>query len=132
MNLLEREYDRLAGLIVRYRKAINALPRGSISEKTLRARRYAYLARRDGGKVRFTYIGPADSAKPVSIRNRIAARRVFEALLRAARKSHEEIQKGIIRAAPKIAARREPIDLLNRNFRHVRLVWHLKRVNGSS
>lgn len=132
MKMLEREYDRLAGLQDRYRRNIDALPKGCLSEKTLRFCRYAYLACRDGQKVRFTYIGPADSAKVAALQKRIAERRVFEALMRAARRSLEEIQKAIVRTAPRSSDLRPPIDLLNRNFRHVRFVRNLQRINGIS
>ena len=40
-----------------YEKAIRELPKGSLSIKVIRGKEYAYLAQREGGKVRFVYKG---------------------------------------------------------------------------
>lgn len=134
MTMLEREYERVSQQMERCRRAIDLRPAGSVSEKCLHGRRYAYLARRERQRVTFTYIGPADSARARRIAASVAERRSFQALLRVARKSRDELRRAIGRLSPKIPdlAGIDPIRLLDRNFRHARLARHLRRINEAA
>lgn len=76
--ILREELSRLRVLARRYRMEIAQLPRGSISLKNRGSRRYAYLVFRKDSKVRFKYLGPADSENVSIIAKKIRQRRQLE------------------------------------------------------
>ena len=59
--ILGEELHRLEQLSQQYAGKIKKLPKGSISVKGYNGNKYAYLAFRDGNKVKFRYIGRVSS-----------------------------------------------------------------------
>lgn len=59
-----------------YEKELRELPKGSLSVKEIRGHKYAYIARRKGGKVRFEYKGkmPEEEMRKYEEAKKIRAR----------------------------------------------------------
>jgi hypothetical protein len=59
-DMLKEELQNSVKIREDYKQAIQALPKGSIVRKRIGVNEYLYLAYRDGGKVRFDYVGKPD------------------------------------------------------------------------
>ncbi len=92
-HILKEEYDRLQKLVVIYSKAIEKLPKGSISRKKRNNNIYSYLAYRADKKIKFVYLGKDNSEKVMEIARQIAERKDKEKQLRQVRASLKEIKK---------------------------------------
>lgn len=92
-SILHEEYQRLRALSDKYRTEIGYLPRGSISVKTRRERKYLYLAFRQKEKVRFRYIGSADSENAQEIMRKVGLRKQYEEKLRKVKKDLAELER---------------------------------------
>lgn len=65
-GVLVEELENSQRLLEKYRQAVAALPKGSLVEKEIGNRKFAYLAYRDGKRVKFDYMGklsPQERAK---------------------------------------------------------------------
>ncbi len=62
-HVLEEEYERLGKAMELYSERRDELPKGSIKILKRNKRKYAYLAWREGEKVRTKYIAPIPSEK---------------------------------------------------------------------
>lgn len=65
-GVLAEELKNSERLLIKYQEAMAALPKGSIVEKKIKGRVFAYLAYRDGARVKFDYkgkISPEEKAK---------------------------------------------------------------------
>lgn len=56
-GVLKGELGVILGKISSYRKAMLAIPPGSLVEKKIKGKQFFYRAYRDGRKVRFAYVG---------------------------------------------------------------------------
>lgn len=81
-TVVEEEGGRLRKLLAFYDSRLSELPRGCLSLKERRGRRYAYLARREGPKVAFEYLGPEDAEAVATVRARLEERRKLGELRR--------------------------------------------------
>lgn len=82
------EQKRNAQMIDEYQKAIEALPKGSLSLKN----GYYYLKYRSNKKVITDYIGK-DAVKVANVEKQINKRKHYEELLTALNKEHKAILK---------------------------------------
>ena len=85
-GILEEERDRLGGAIRLYSEKADKLPRGSLWVKKRGQREYAYLAYRDGGKVRFEYVAPVPSRKYSEVMLQVKERKALDISIRQMRK----------------------------------------------
>ena len=91
--VMKEEHDRLIEADKAYRHNIERMPRGSPRIKRIRKRDYLYLARRNGAKVVYDYIGPADSKQAKKILEQIQRRKRFEGLLKDIRHNLKDVKK---------------------------------------
>ena len=92
--LLLEEYDLLRE-VSRLRRRLDGLPAGCLSVKTISGRRYAYVVQRLMGKLRFTYIGPADGREAVETRLKILRRRKYKPALRRGERELRRVQNAL-------------------------------------
>ncbi len=82
MNLLlhtvMKEQERINYMLAEYQNQLSALPKGTISEKTVGAKTYYYLKYRDGKRVVSQYIGKKEIE---NVRSQIEKRRHIEAMV---------------------------------------------------
>ena len=62
-QVMNDEHQRLQALAQKYQDKIESFPKGTVSVKKRKDRKYVYLARRKDGKLKFDYIGPMASEK---------------------------------------------------------------------
>ncbi|MBI1871190.1 MAG: hypothetical protein HYS07_08375 [Chlamydiae bacterium] len=60
-GVLEEELRNSLYLKRSYERALSKLPKGSLVEKKIKGHRYVYLVYREKGRVRFKYLGKANS-----------------------------------------------------------------------
>lgn len=92
-NIIQEEYERLKALSEKYQTIIGSLPKGSISFKKRHLKEYLYLAYRQKGKVRFEYVGPADSERAETAIRDIKLRKKYENKLKQVKTDLREIEK---------------------------------------
>jgi hypothetical protein len=59
-GVLLEEQERLKRLLKRYSAELDVLPRGSVRQKVIKGKEYAYLVYREGKKVINEYLGSAE------------------------------------------------------------------------
>ena len=77
-NIMQEERMRLQALFQKYIDKIDSLPKGTVSIKKRNKSEYLYLANRQGGKVKFNYIGPVTSEKAIEILEKVSIRKQYE------------------------------------------------------
>jgi hypothetical protein len=92
-HVMKEEYDRLIEADQAYRNNIKQMPHGSPRIKHIRKRDYLYLARRNGAKVAYDYIGPVDSEKSKKIIELVQRRKRFEGLLKDIHRNLKDVKK---------------------------------------
>jgi hypothetical protein len=92
-HVMKEEYDRLIEADHTYRHNIEQMPQGSPRVKHIRNGNYLYLARRNGTKVIYDYIGPADSDQAKKILEQVARRKRFEVLLKDIHHNLKDVKK---------------------------------------
>jgi hypothetical protein len=97
-DVLKEEQDRLGSLIKTYRREIAKLPKGSLSVKKIRHGLYAYRAWRQKDKVRFEYLGQAESEDALKFKERMEERRKYARLMKDAGKNLQDVER-MLRAA---------------------------------
>lgn len=97
---LEAEERRLQAAVSRIVRRIGVRSGGCFSVKVISGRQYAYVARRVMGKLRFTYVGPADSPDARRTRRELETARRLKAGLRQARASLRRIQRALVSLRP--------------------------------
>lgn len=93
VDVIQEEAERLKSLIRLYDDKIADLPRGSISEKPRGNRIYCYMAYREGGKVKFDYIGSNESDKAQRLRTQIEQRKKYEQQRRESLKNFKQVER---------------------------------------
>lgn len=92
-GVLEEEKERLGGAIQLYAEKVAKLPRGAVRVKKRGKREYAYLAYRDGGKVRFEYVAPVPSRKYQDVALKVKERNLLLKSIRRMRKDLRIIER---------------------------------------
>jgi hypothetical protein len=95
MGILEEERKRLEELLEFYRKKIEEAPRGSLSAKERGGSRYLYLARREGKKVIFDYVGRDIPEVRDTVNEGIRQRKEYQAKLRQVSENLKEVKRGL-------------------------------------
>jgi hypothetical protein len=92
-HVMREEYDRLIEADKVYWHNIEQMPLGSPRVKHIRNRDYLYLARRNGAKVVYDYIGAADSETAKKIMEQVNRRKRFESLLKDIHLNLKDVKK---------------------------------------
>jgi len=92
-HVMKEEYDRLIEADLAYRHNIEQMPHGSPRIKHIRKHDYLYLARREGSRVVYDYIGAVDSDQAKKILEQIKRRKRFEALLKDISRNLKDVKK---------------------------------------
>jgi hypothetical protein len=90
---MKEEYDRLIEADLAYRRNIEKMPHGSPRIKRIRNRDYLYLARREGSKVVYDYIGAVDSEQAKKTIEQIDRRKRYEGLLKDIHRNLKDVKK---------------------------------------
>jgi hypothetical protein len=94
-DILEEERRRLLQLRQQYQQQLSELPRGSPSRKRRWKREYLYLAYRDHGKVKFTYVGPVGSEAAEAVEAQVQRRRDLQKKLDQVEENIEQVERGL-------------------------------------
>ncbi|MBP7583045.1 MAG: hypothetical protein KBA61_03355 [Spirochaetes bacterium] len=97
-GVLGDEYERLLLLLKKYEAEVAKLPRGAVSLKTKAGHEYAYLARREKGKVVFTYLGKASSPDVKKMQGAVTKRRDYEAKIKRVKQDIRELERALGRS----------------------------------
>lgn len=92
-HVMKEEYERLIEADKAYRDNIKKMPQGSPRIKKIHNRDYLYLARRDGEKVVYDYIGAADSQQAKEILEQIERRKRYQGLLKDIHRDLKDVKK---------------------------------------
>lgn len=92
-HVMKEEYDRLIEADQAYRRSIDKMPHGSPRVKHIRNHDYLYLARRDGAKVVYDYIGAVDSEKAKKTLEQVERRKRYEGLLKDIHRNLKDVKK---------------------------------------
>ncbi|MFZ2634627.1 MAG: hypothetical protein WA081_19440 [Desulfosalsimonadaceae bacterium] len=94
-SIMQEEYRRLQALYQKYLDKLDSFPKGAVSIKKRNKNEYLYLANRQGGKVKFNYIGSVASEKARKIMDQVNDRKNFESKLKQVKNDLKEIGKVI-------------------------------------
>lgn len=95
-ELLKEELDNSLRMERDYQRILSDLPRGSLVEKKISGRIYYYLALREGGRVRFRYMGRQMSQKEVArYQDAKKSRRQYRKLLSDVRRQIRFVRKAL-------------------------------------
>lgn len=94
-HVLQEEYERLNEAKAAYKAAIAIEEQGAPQIKRMGRKDYLYLARRNGAKVEFRYIGHVDKPKAVKVLDSVRHRREYEKLLKGVREDLKEVRKAL-------------------------------------
>ena len=92
-DILQEERKRLNALKNKYEQALKKLPKGSLSRKVRNNKSYYYLAHREGDKVKFEYVGKADSEKYRILQKELSKRHEVLNKLKQVNKELRELSK---------------------------------------
>lgn len=94
-QVMQEEHQRLQALCQKYMDKIDTFPKGTVSIKKRNNAEYLYLASRQGGKVRFHYIGAVGSEKAREIMDQLNERKKYELKLKQVKDDLKEVGKVI-------------------------------------
>ena len=94
-HVIEEELERLNEAKQAYEAAIAREQQGSPQVKHVGRKDYLYLARRNGAKVRYRYIGHADEPYTVKVMDSVRRRREYEELLKGIKNDLKEVKKAL-------------------------------------
>lgn len=94
-QVLREELDRLDSLQNKYAQELAGLPKGSLALKRIKNHAYYYRAYREGKKVRFEYVGKADSPGLAELKKQIAKRKELEGKIKQVRKDLRELKRAV-------------------------------------
>lgn len=94
-SIMQEEHQRLQALYRKYTEIIDSFPKGTVSIKKRNNSEYLYLANRQGGKVKFNYIGSVGSEKAAKIMDQVKSRKKYELRLKQVKYDLKEIGKVI-------------------------------------
>lgn len=94
-QVMQEEHQRLQALYQKYMDKIDTFPKGTVSIKKRNNAEYLYLANRQSGKVRFSYIGAVGSEKAREILDQLNDRKKYELKLKQVKGDLKEVGKVI-------------------------------------
>ncbi|HPD57656.1 MAG TPA: hypothetical protein PKW17_10490 [Smithellaceae bacterium] len=94
-GILEEELKRLEELSVFYKDKLSGCPRGSVSVKDRGGKRYIYLARREGKKVVFDYVGKDVPKVRNDLNERLSQGKEYNLKLRQVKENIQEIKRSL-------------------------------------
>lgn len=94
-HIIEEELERLNEAKQAYEAAIEQEEQGAPQIKRIGRKDYLYLARRNGSKVQFRYIGHADETKALKVSDSVKRRREYEKLLKGVKSDLKEVRKAL-------------------------------------
>jgi len=94
-GILEEELKRLEELSVFYKDKLAEIPRGSISVKERGGKRYIYLARREGKKVVFDYMGKDIPKVRNDLNERLSQGKEYYVKLRQVKENLLEVKRSL-------------------------------------
>lgn len=80
LHTVKQEKQRIEYMLAKYQSELSALPKGTISEKTVGEKTYYYLKYRDGKKVISQYVSKKEIEK---VRALVEKRRHIEAMVKS-------------------------------------------------
>lgn len=92
-SILQDEYERNVRMERRYRKELDALPKGSVLLRNVSNNTYVYLKYREGGKVVSKYLGTADGVDVPDLQSKISRRREIQKLLKKISDEQDDLKK---------------------------------------
>lgn len=94
-GVLVEELENSRRLLKRYQQAAAALPKGSIREKKIGNQRFAYLAYREGRRVRYEYKGKISAQEKAKYDEAKAMRAKYRGLMADLRKQIKFIERAL-------------------------------------
>lgn len=94
-HVIEEENERLNEAKAAYEAAIAREDQGSPQIKRIGNKEYLYLARRNGSKIQFRYVGHADEPKAAKSLESVKRRREYEGLLKGIKQDLKEVRKAL-------------------------------------
>ena len=92
-SVLEEQLEYALESERRYKKAVNELPRGSLSKKKINDNYYYYLVYRDGKKVKSEYLGKLFDEEIEEYQKKIKKRRMYKDILKNLSKEIKYLKK---------------------------------------
>ena len=94
-HVIEEEFHRLNEAKQAYEAAVAREKQGSPQIKKIGQKDYLYLARRNGAKVRYHYIGHANDNETLKVLESVKRRREYEGLLKGINNDLKEVKKAL-------------------------------------
>lgn len=94
-HVIEEELDRLMEAKAAYEAAIEKEVKGSPQIKHIGRKDYLYLARREGSKIQFRYVGNTNEPKAIRAIESVKRRREYENLLKGVKSDLREVRKAL-------------------------------------
>lgn len=94
-HILKEEHERLNEARQAYEAAIAREEQGAPQIKHLGRQDYLYLARRNGPKVRFRYIGQLNKPEARKVMESVNRRREYEELLKGVKADLKEVKRAL-------------------------------------
>jgi hypothetical protein len=92
-HIMKEEHDRLIEAESVYRKSVEKAVQGAPRIKHIGNKNYLYLEKREGQKVVYDYVGPADSEQAAKILDVIKRRRKDRESLKKIRADLKDVRK---------------------------------------
>lgn len=80
-DILLSELSQVTEIQKELADTVDSFPKGTIVKKTIKGKPYYYIARRDGKKVRFSYLGKLDNGDLAAMKKAFALRRKYTAFI---------------------------------------------------
>ena len=92
-GVLKEEYARLNALEKKYVREIARLPKGSLQQKRIKGRVYPYWVSSHRSKIHFRYLGNLPESELARLKEQLALKRKYQALLKNVRQNKKQIEK---------------------------------------
>lgn len=94
-HVIEEELERLNEAKRAYAAAIEKEKQGAPQTKRIGRKDYLYLARRNGDKIQFQYIGHSQDENSIKVLDSVKRRREYEELLKGVKNDIKEVRKAL-------------------------------------
>ncbi|MFA6600264.1 MAG: hypothetical protein WCU74_04520 [Candidatus Omnitrophota bacterium] len=92
-GVLEEERKRLKSAEASYVREIGKLPKGSVQQKRIKDKEYAYRAYRKGARVVYEYLGKLEVGELKELERKMDLRRRYEEKLREVRENLRNVRR---------------------------------------
>jgi hypothetical protein len=92
-GVLREEQERLKSAGASYVREIAKLPKGSVQQKRIKEKSYAYRAFRKGDRVVYEYLGKLEAGELRELERKIDLRRRYEEKLREVRENLRSVRR---------------------------------------